>query len=452
MDTAFTAAGGLLEDKYCFDFNDAVFVPGDTILYFYGADASGGAGDDSYFSRTLNGQGANLITQDINECYASPCEFEILPSGGYNRNGDILYVDDTDDRGGPSQLFFDSSFDLMAMRHLVDRYDVLGPSSAVGNSLASRVTANDAQIHEVYNKILWCSGNLSSALVGDGTGNPEKSNDFGLLFDFLDTKTTNKGLYLSGDDLANEWQQLGGAGAIALNGNYMDFTFFGGGGDNHVLLGEPISPKMYATRNPGPWAHLGVSDSLVAYGGCALINDFDVMLSGGSSVIEWDYPNTGFGAVLSQVSTNTPGGTSTVVLSGFAYQYIRDAGVDFPPARTEFLRDLLIFMGNSPNTAVGVNPGEARFASLGNNYPNPFNPTTTIKYTIKDRGHVSLKIYNAAGQLVKTLVNQVQSPDQVKPVTWNGRNNAGQAVSSGVYFYKLVTNNFSQTKKMVLLK
>ncbi len=72
---------------------------------------------------------------------------------------------------------------------------------------------------------------------------------------------------------------------------------------------------------------------------------------------------------------------------------------------------------------------------------------------IKDQGHVSLKIYNVAGQLVRTLVNEIQTP-QVEgfSVTWSGKNNAGQAVSSGVYFYKLVARNFTETRKMVLLK
>ncbi|MEE9271360.1 MAG: T9SS type A sorting domain-containing protein, partial [Candidatus Krumholzibacteria bacterium] len=87
------------------------------------------------------------------------------------------------------------------------------------------------------------------------------------------------------------------------------------------------------------------------------------------------------------------------------------------------------------------------------NYPNPFNPVTRIRYSIRERGHVSLRIYNAAGQLVRTLVNEVQTP---RPdgfeATWEGRNNAGQTVSSGVYFYKMATKDFTQTKKMVLLK
>ncbi len=103
-----------------------------------------------------------------------------------------------------------------------------------------------------------------------------------------------------------------------------------------------------------------------------------------------------------------------------------------------------------PATGVGQAP---LFANrLDQNYPNPFNPTTTIEYSIAEPGHVSLKVYNVAGQLVRTLVDQFQSPGQVRPVRWNGLNNTGQSVSSGVYFYKLTTTGFVKTRKMVVLK
>ncbi|MFQ5511947.1 MAG: FlgD immunoglobulin-like domain containing protein, partial [Candidatus Krumholzibacteriia bacterium] len=116
------------------------------------------------------------------------------------------------------------------------------------------------------------------------------------------------------------------------------------------------------------------------------------------------------------------------------------------------LQHILEFLQNIVPTPTGFEPQQ--YANvLKANYPNPFNPTTTIGYEIKDQGHVSLKIYNAAGQLVRTLVNQVQAPEVGGfSVTWDGKNNAGQTVSSGVYFYKLVASSFTQTKKMVLLK
>ena len=86
-----------------------------------------------------------------------------------------------------------------------------------------------------------------------------------------------------------------------------------------------------------------------------------------------------------------------------------------------------------------------------NNYPNPFNPTTTINYSLKENSRVSLKIYNIKGQKVKTLVNEVL-PAGEHSIIWNGKNYNQQSVSSGIYFYKLKTVNFEKTKKMVLLK
>jgi hypothetical protein len=431
--------------------NDNLYVPGDTVHYFFGADADGtsGNGNENYWHRALDGQGDDVVTADIGEAAADPCEFTVLPAGGVNRGGDILYVDDTDDRGGPAQLFFDSAFDMLGWRDLVDRYDVLGPTSFIGNGLASRVTNRVTQVIDVYKKIIWNTGNLEASLVGDGTGHPEKSDDWGLLFQFLNTSTLDPGLYLSGDDLAEEWVGLGGAGAVTTRSVYMNFNLLD---SDHINHGEATSPTLTAVG--ASFIHSLTADQLVAYGGCSIVNNFDVLQPTGTAITEFPYPNSGDGAVISQQTTNSAAQTATVVLSGFSYHYIRDASVGFPPARVEHLRDILIKLGNDPPEATGVDPGAGpQYANyLDNNYPNPFNPTTAIRYGVKERAHVSLKVYNVAGQLVKTLVDEVKKPAAEYKVTWEGDNNSGQPVASGVYFYMLVTKNFAQTKKMVFLK
>jgi len=88
---------------------------------------------------------------------------------------------------------------------------------------------------------------------------------------------------------------------------------------------------------------------------------------------------------------------------------------------------------------------------LSQNYPNPFNPTTTIEYSIAEDSHVTLKIYNLSGQLVKTLVYEYQTPGHYA-ITWYGDNDTGQEVASGVYFYHFKAGDFVSTKKMVVLK
>jgi hypothetical protein len=91
------------------------------------------------------------------------------------------------------------------------------------------------------------------------------------------------------------------------------------------------------------------------------------------------------------------------------------------------------------------------YYSLEQNYPNPFNPATTIKYTVANEGFVKLSIYNVLGQKVIDLVDKTQKPGAYK-VIWEGNNKAGSAVASGVYFYRLKTEEYTDSKKMILIK
>ncbi|OQY37948.1 MAG: hypothetical protein B6226_04350 [Candidatus Cloacimonetes bacterium 4572_65] len=89
---------------------------------------------------------------------------------------------------------------------------------------------------------------------------------------------------------------------------------------------------------------------------------------------------------------------------------------------------------------------------LGTNYPNPFNPETTISYNVaKDNQKVEIVVYNIIGQKVKTLVNSAKQSGE-HTVVWNGRNEQGNQVGSGIFFYKIKSGSYSKTKKMVLLK
>jgi hypothetical protein len=88
---------------------------------------------------------------------------------------------------------------------------------------------------------------------------------------------------------------------------------------------------------------------------------------------------------------------------------------------------------------------------LYQNYPNPFNPETKIEYTLKKTGHVTLYIYNILGEKVKTLLDQDQ-PAGLYRIDWDGKNDNGKFVPSGLYLYKLEVNGFSEAKRMLLLK
>jgi hypothetical protein len=97
-------------------------------------------------------------------------------------------------------------------------------------------------------------------------------------------------------------------------------------------------------------------------------------------------------------------------------------------------------------TSVPVREAVPREFTLQQNFPNPFNPTTDLRFTIADLRFVSLKVFNVLGQEVATLVNG-QSPAGSYDVTFDAR-----SLSSGVYFYQLSADGMVQTKKMILEK
>jgi len=98
-----------------------------------------------------------------------------------------------------------------------------------------------------------------------------------------------------------------------------------------------------------------------------------------------------------------------------------------------------------------VNEQAPALFELSQNMPNPFNPTTTISFTIPASGMVKLAVYNALGQEVRNLVNGYLAAG-VHSVVWNGRDSAGRATTSGIYFYRLEAGSLSATKKLTLLR
>ncbi len=105
----------------------------------------------------------------------------------------------------------------------------------------------------------------------------------------------------------------------------------------------------------------------------------------------------------------------------------------------------------NPSTNVESDESVPRRFSLHQNFPNPFNPTTTIKYEVPTAGNVELKIYNQLGQETRKLANSIK-PVGMHQVVWDGRNGQGKIVTSGVYFYRLRAGSFVQTRKMLFIR
>jgi hypothetical protein len=88
---------------------------------------------------------------------------------------------------------------------------------------------------------------------------------------------------------------------------------------------------------------------------------------------------------------------------------------------------------------------------LGQNYPNPFNSSTRIKFSLPKREHLQLTIYDILGREVRTLIDD-DRPAGNYDIFWDGRNNDGDDIASGVYLYQIRTSDFASTRKLLLIK
>jgi hypothetical protein len=157
-------------------------------------------------------------------------------------------------------------------------------------------------------------------------------------------------------------------------------------------------------------------------------------------------------AILNNCETSaTLGGTSPNYTTGSAmvnmYTGIQLTSITYPDGVTWTVEDDVFL-----DELTGAESEEAPAAiRLEQNYPNPFNPSTTIAYNLPGPSIVELRVYDVSGRLVRTLQNGIAGEDRHE-VVWDGRDDSGRAVASGVYFYRLVAGTHSETRKMLLLK
>ncbi|MGH1365583.1 MAG: choice-of-anchor B family protein [Calditrichia bacterium] len=143
-----------------------------------------------------------------------------------------------------------------------------------------------------------------------------------------------------------------------------------------------------------------------------------------------------------------PSGNGTFLHGQFQVRFRNIAGASAVPNDDWFIDNVII-----SEAALGIDDDLSEITSfkLIGNYPNPFNPSTTIRYSLAQQGNVTLTVFNTLGQQVRTLVSTSQNVGSHETV-WNGLDDAGQQVGSGVYFYRLEADNFVQSRKMMLLK
>ncbi len=417
---------GTGEHEYDVDLNDQLYQPGDVVEYYISSrDANGEWSYWSYFTGTA----------DEATVQSYPMEVSCLPTPPQQGQPRALYVDACSGLG--AQPLVESAMASLGMKW--DRYDRNEPLMGKDNSLGNWLTNPD--FLQDYNVIVWDTGNLS---------NPFNDVDYSVMDYYLEY-TQNARLLLCGTQAAKAIATSTDPAADYLRTKFMQFALIT---DDQRTIGLPLSPLVTGVAQ-GPF-----EGQFYAFSEEGTPGTFDVMTTSGSSKIGMYYgasPNSG--ALLYEDAVGKSG-LSKVVLAGFSLSSIRD---DVPgnapgkmvasspvPDRTQLLDKIMQYFGTSPGVPTGTPPVVRDF--LAQNEPNPFNPTTTIRYALSIPGRVSLRIYDVNGALVRTLVDDSRKSVGSAQAVWDGRDDRGVPVASGVYFYRIATPSLTATKKMVLLK
>ena len=257
---------------------------------------------------------------------------------------------------------------------------------------------------------------------------------------------------------------------------------------NPMLMFATFNDSVYRSTNGGVnWSNITISSGFPhriitsVYVAPQNANEICITFSGfGTGKV---FRSTNGGNSWTDISGNLPDSPVSDILippwsSGFSYFVAtdvgvfstNDGGVNWVPVNEGLPNTVVLHLDYSElngkiyaathgrgvyESSVLTSVSESRAKSDGpalmQNFPNPFNPITTIRYAISKEAKVTLKIYNVLGQEVKTLVDEIQTSGH-QAIQWDSRNNIGNSVDSGVYFYRMQVAGFVQTKKLLLLR
>jgi hypothetical protein len=444
--------------KWAFDLPDTGFLfPGDVLHYYISArDAIGGVGGADPETSLMPADTTGFSTGFDNPLdYSTAFTVRALPSirsdgfGGHEQPG-ILFIYDASSVWGNQNKWFWALGNIGLLEgEDYDLYYVNGPSSGVGNGIGGR--ANALTLTD-YQDILYTSAQAGVNTISNGDYNNDAGNDVGTLKDWLDQG--GKDMFLTGDDLASDMAQAGTETRDMLE-NYMGCAVVTD--DIRPLIGGLTAPMVQAVAVNPIWPG---DMTWIAYGGCFSINTFDGVtpFGTGNRLAEFLDPSGGTGQYTYSAATLNiikPGpGQSRVVSLPYDLSFVYtdpSAAGSFIPARAQLLKDVLAYFG-LVGDPQDFSDAPDRIAFQAGNFPNPFNPATTIMYSMPRAGHLKLCVYDVRGQLVKTLIDEARPVGADQSVVWDGRDNRGAAVGSGLYFYEARTGGEVQVGKMTLVK
>ena len=443
----YDANESLVDDRYNFDLpDDDFFFPGDVIHYYLEArDNLGGDVGITVLPEDTTG----FAQFDDENPYTADFTVRALPSLATATAGDhppILVWNDAAGRGDDEWRTSLGETVGEAGIHY-DIYTTNAPTSGAGNGLGGRATV--AQLNG-YETLIYTAGDLSRYLLSNGDFAGDPGDDIGLITDWLALGDRNA--VMTGDNLVTDLLSTGAAGTAFVS-DYFDVTT--SGSTVRFFIADQTAPLVMEV--PGNEVFQRI-DRWIAYGGCPTYRSFDALEVGLSAAKLAGFTASGGDQDVypyaAAVANRHDGDNAAVVLLPYDLAAVHDAPGWTPPAgyegmaaRTIMLWDILGSFGGwqPPLDAV---PG----ATLSlRSYPNPFNPTTTIALNVPRAGKVRLRVFDVRGRAIRTLVDGDMTAG-LHRISWNGRNDDGHAVASGVYLAQVRTGGETRLDKLTLMK
>ena len=434
-----------------------VFQPGTRVEYYLKA-CYGGSSDTLY----LPADGPSV-----------PEEFEILPTMVDDGAGSVkwpclLYADHFGQRGNEGiRNSARTAAALTAAGYEFDTYNRLGPTSDLRNGIG-RWAANPGQVGgpgttkynwgpgatldqmEAYSQCILNCGNVYGYSIYQTDGDMLKS----WLTVYTDAAHA-RFLWVSGDSWARDLNRRTPWGPLFLNG-ILGATYLN---NAYAVTANDYTYCLQVNSTAGGAIVSAVEPFKVRQNGCP--RNFNIIGATGSGVLEEEYDSQTtprYAAV-----SNAPGGVYyRTFVEAYDHCLMRDGSVGLPTCGptplSGWFTSALTWGGHTDNFCDWRNvdvkePGvvPAVVTSLGQAFPNPMNPTATIKYTIGTPGKVQLRVFDVSGRVIRTLVDEAKTAGAYS-VIWDGKNDGGDRVASGVFFYQLNAPGTELNKKIVILQ
>jgi len=447
-DSTRTVGGVVVPDRFTFDLPDTgFFFPGDRLHYYIEAkdNASGDIGVTTLPPDTTGFSLAPGMSGYVPLAYPSSYVVRALPKVFTSTEGDhpkILLWNDFGNRGGEDE--WTCALNNIGYREGTD-YDLYytnGPSTGLSNGLGGRATATQLIGYDV---ILYTAGDLYALTI--------MTRDAEVLDSWLRSTGGGKSMLLTGDNLLYDLVTGDDETTLLFANNWIGANL--ADQDLRPLIESQVAPVVRTL--PGNSVFNAINEWM-AYGGCPDIATFDAVLAQASvePLAEFLGPTGEGGQYPYAAATLKYNATYDAKIVYLPYDFMSisseassGGGDEVIPARAQVLQEVLFYFGQIGSSPTVPVPEAGQFTVAS--YPNPFNPSTKIEFNLPRRGELRLRIYNVRGELVRTLLDEVR-PAGAGHVMWDGSDDGGRAVASGVYFLETRIPTEVRISKLALVR